>query len=93
MTKKLIVRRDGPSGSDGGARPARHDAIRKTEPVRTLERTGPPVQLRQETDRAVDPERLRRVEELRAQVRAGRYRPDIRDVAMGLIRDDLSPFS
>ena len=38
-------------------------------------------------------ERNQRLEELRRQVQSGSYKPDIRDVAMSLIRDEATPFS
>lgn len=67
--------------------------MHKPESVQALNVVGHKAQTRAKTEQSGDADRAKRLAELRNQIRSGRYQPDIRDVAMGLIRDDLSPFA
>ena len=93
MTKRKPAAGEARIRPERNAPGARLTILRKSELAQALDAAGRAVQHRPGSEGDIDPERAKRLEELRARVRAGRYQPDIRDVALGLIRDDLSPFA
>lgn len=93
MTKRKPVAGEVRVRPDQAAPGPRLTVLRKSDLAQALDGAGRPVPHRPRDGGDSDPERAKRLEELRARVRSGRYQPDIRDVALGLIRDDLSPFA
>jgi hypothetical protein len=93
MTKKKPVAGEVRLRPDQGTPGPRLTVLRPCDLSQAVDTAVRPAMHRPRDSGDIDPERAKRLEELRARVRSGRYQPDIRDVALGLIRDDLSPFA